>query len=127
MDKKFVKLSELVGSQFTVSEVGGYTFKKWDNDAKRMLTSEKYEDGFRKLYPVTTDKGQLDMGSGQIGSLLEATFKNGKADLVNKTFAVKSNGKSGIDIRYFFNLVRQEYDQTPSDEDAPIDLASIPF
>lgn len=86
--------------------VGAFQYKMWDNEAKRMLTSPSYEQGYRKLYPVVTDKGQLDMGPGQLGNLLEAVFTNGRADLINRTFAVKSNGKSGIDIRYFFNPVK---------------------
>lgn len=104
----FTKLSALVDKDFTVLSVGAFQFKLWDNEAKRMLTSPSYEAGYRKLYPVTTDKGQLDMGPGQLGNLLEAVFLNGKADLINQTFHVKSNGKSGIDIRYFFNPVRKQ-------------------
>lgn len=105
----FVKLSNLVDSTFTIEKVWGYKWKKWDNDNKQMLTSDKYEPGFSKKYDVDTNKGKLDLGSGQLGSLLEAVFKNGVADLNGKTFAVKSNGKTGMEIRYYFNVV----DATP--------------
>lgn len=105
-EKKFTKLSELVDNDFTVERAYGYQFKMWDATAKRMLVSETYEQGYRKIYSLDTDKGKLDLGSGQLSSLLEATYKNGKADINGVTFHVKSNGKTGMDIRYYFNKVR---------------------
>jgi len=113
---KFTKLSELVGGEFTVERVDSYVWKKWDDVAKKMLTSDVYEEGFRKIYPVTTDKGKLDMGQGQIGSLLEPVFHAGKADIIGVTYAVKSNGKSGMDIRYYFNPQKQEKKPVVADD-----------
>lgn len=110
---EFAKLSNLVGEEITIKDVTGSSFKKWDNDAKRMLTSTVYEEGYRKLYQVVTDKGQLDLGTGQLGALLEAVFDKGKADLIGKTFHVKSNGKTGIDIRYYFNVVNNSGVESP--------------
>ena len=107
-DKKFAKLSELVGSTFKIEKVWGYKWKKWDNEASKMLVSETYQEGFSKKYDVDTDKGKLDLGTGQLGSLLEAVFYQGVADLNGKTFAVKSNGKTGMDIRYYFSVVKAE-------------------
>lgn len=104
---EYTKLSALVDSTFTVEKVGEYVFKKWDDEQRKMLTSLNYEEGYRKLYPVTTDKGQLDMGSGQLGSLLEPVFHAGKADIIGVTYAVKSNGQEGINIRYYFNPVKK--------------------
>lgn len=106
MDKKFTKLSELVDGIFTVEKVWGYKWKKWDNDAKKMLVSEQYEKGFRKIYGVETDKGSLDLSAGQMGNILESVSKDGKADIIGRTFSVKSNGKTGIDIRYYLNAVK---------------------
>lgn len=125
MEKKYTKLSALVGSTFTVEKAGGYTFKKWDNEAKKMLVSERYEQGFRKIYSLETDKGYLDVGPGQLSSLLEATYKQGKADINKVTFEVKSNGKTGMDIRYFFNVVVQ----TTANEDIgeEITMEDFPF
>lgn len=99
----FTKLSALVNNNFTVVAVGGFRWKKWDDVSKTMLVSGSYEKDYRKLYQVETDKGMLDMGTGQIGNLLEAVFHDGKADLIGRTFYVKSNGKTGMDIRYYFN------------------------
>ncbi len=110
MDKKYTKLSQLVGRSFRVERAYGYSWKKWDSVANKMLTSETYQPEYRKTYTIDTDNGRLDLGPGQLSSLLEATYKNGQADINGKTFHVKSNGKTGMDIRYYFNLVKE----TPS-------------
>lgn len=134
----YTKLSNLVGDQFTILEAKGYVWKRWNDEAKRFETSEQYEEGFRKIYSIKTDKGILDLGSGQLSTLLEATYYKGVADINNKTFKVKSNGKSGMDIRYFFNLVktaplpsREALDTILTadeiDEAEPIDYSGIPF
>lgn len=147
----YTKLSSLVGDQFTITEAGGWKFKKWNNEAKRMEVSDTYEEGFRKMYTVDTDKGRMDLGSGQLGNLLEIAYYKGESSLNGKTFTVKSNGKSGMDIRYFFNLKReprgdgdgfnkfkqaneklkesQVFDSIVEDfdETQPIDLSEIPF
>lgn len=104
----YTKLSNLVNDEFTVVEAGGWTFKRWNNEARRMEVSEQYQEGFRKMYTIKTDKGTLDLGSGQLGNLLEIAYYKGTADINGKTFAVKSNGKTGMDIRYFFNLKREQ-------------------
>jgi len=121
MDKQFVKLSTLVNDTFTVEGVGAYLYKKWDPAQSKMLTSPSWEEGYRKIYPVTTDKGTLDLGAGQLGNLLEAVFHHGEANLIGVTFSVKSNGKTGMDIRYFFNAVRQN-----DPEPQQIDINDIP-
>jgi hypothetical protein len=132
----YTKLSALVDQDFTITKAGGYQFKKWDNDAKRMLTEEKWTEGYRKMYTIDTDKGRMDLGAGQLGNLLEAVYKNGESNLNNATFHVKSNGKSGMDIRYFFNVVRDApkikdtyapVADNAYEDDSGIDLSDIPF
>lgn len=148
--RTYVKLKDLVDSRFTVTEAYGYQWKKWDPEANRMLVEEKYTDGYQKRYSLVTDKGGLEVGSGQLANLLEAVYSKGKADLVNRTFNVKSNGKSGMDIRYYFNAERLEQPTTGLEkareahaeikqrveakkvdevyeEEEPINLADIPF
>lgn len=104
----YTKLINLVDEKFTVEIVGTPKYKKWDSTQGKMLVAESQLEGYRKLYPVTTDKGQMDLGSGQLGSLLEAVFDGGKADIVGRTFEVSSNGELGINIRYFFRAVKNE-------------------
>lgn len=120
---EYVKLSSLVGQDIQVKSVGRFTWKKWNPELKKMETSLNWIEGYRKLYPVETDKGTVDMSSAQIGSMLEGVIYEGKSDLIGKTFNVKSNGKTGMDIRYFINPVRREPEpENPGDipEDADI-------
>lgn len=102
----FVKLSSLVNGTFTIRKVNGYKWKMWDNTQKKMLVSDVWQKDYRKVYSVETNKGLLDLSANQIGVLLETVIRNGVADINGTTFQVKSNGKTGMDIRYFFNVVR---------------------
>lgn len=118
METKFVKLSGLVGDTFTVEQITGFNYQKWDSDEKKMLIEHEPTKGYRKVWKVETDKGILNIGDGQLGSLLVASFdpKAGGSQFNESTYKVKSNGKEGIEIRYFFDLVeqdkRQEYGDT---------------
>ncbi len=109
----YTKLSSLVNGTFTIQKFNGYKWKMWDNVEKKMLISDTWQKDYRKVYQVETDKGLLDLSANQTGILLEAVVRNGIADLNNQTFQVKSNGKTGMDIRYFFNVVR---DAAPKQE-----------
>lgn len=100
----FTKLSALVGDDFTIKEIKGMSYKKWNPATNKPETSQEPQKGFAKKYSLDTDKGLLDLGAGQMGNILEACLKDGVADLNGKTIAVKSNGKTGMEIRYFFNL-----------------------
>lgn len=125
---QYTKLSALVGDTFTVEKAYGFTWKKFDPESKRMLISETYEEGYRKIYSLDTDKGKLDVSGSQLGNLLEGTYKNGEANIVGRTFAVKSNGKTGMDIRYFLNPVKEQPKVAPVEEqEEEISLDDIPF
>jgi hypothetical protein len=106
MERNYIKLKELVGGTFRVESVNGIVWKKWDEHERRMVTSAEPSKGYRKTWQVQTDKGQLDLGQGQIGVLLEAVFDGEKSELIGATFQVQSNGKTGKEIRYYFNQVR---------------------
>ena len=112
----YTSLKKLVGSDFTVQQVHGYSWKMWDNVAKTMLSSDTYQPQHRKMYDVDTDKGKMDISSNQFGSMLEGVSKNGKADVVGWRFHVKSNGKTGMEIRYFINPVANDGIQAYEDK-----------
>jgi len=76
-DVKYIKLSELVDSEFTVEKLFFPQYKMWDNDAKKMLVSERWEKGYRKIYGTVTDKGTLDLSANQVGTMLEGVSKGG--------------------------------------------------
>ena len=122
----YTKLSALVGETFTVERVWGYKFKKWNNEEKKMEVSDHWQEGYRKIYEVDTDKGKLDLSAGQMGQILEAVVQNGLADMNLRTIEVKSNGKTGMDIRYYFNA-RPESKPEKKEETEEPDWDSVPF
>lgn len=131
MEKEYTKLSNLVNGTFTINKMFGYKWKMWDNTEKKMLVSDIWQKDYRKIYGAETDKGILDLSASQMGVLLETVSKNGEANLNGRTFQVKSNGKTGMDIRYFFNAVQAalpaqiaEPEFSMTDE---INLDDVPF
>lgn len=135
---EYIKLSGLVDSQFTINKVFGYRYKMWDNEQRKMLISETWMKDYRKMYTLDTDKGTLDLSASQMGNLLESITKDGRADINGRSFSVKSNGKSGMDIRYYLNAVKdapvapkapqnEGFDPLSQAPDEPINLEDIPF
>lgn len=122
-EKKFTKLSELVDNTFTVEKIWGYKFKLWDNELKKMLVSETYEKGYRKIYSVDTSEGSLDLSASQLGQMLESVFKNGSSELTGRTFSVKSNGKTGMDIRYYINPTKDAPKKVVDDVTDPDEIS----
>lgn len=127
----YTKLSELVGSEFTIQKVWGYKFKKWNPDTRKMEVADAWERDYQKKWEVDTDKGKLDLSANQMAILLEAVMRGGVADVNDATFAVKSNGKTDKEIRYWFNVVKQKAVPTthekPSDDPDDYDMSKIPF
>lgn len=114
-NKTFTKLSALVDSEFTIEKVLGYKYKKWDKQQNRMIVEDNWFEESRKLYQVETDKGLLDLSESQLGSIFVKVQHAGASDVIGCTVAVKSNGKTGIDIRYWLNP--QKVSSKPSDYD----------
>lgn len=131
----YTKLSALVDDTFTVQKVFGYKFKMWDNTERKMLISETWVKDYRKMYTLDTDKGTLDLSGSQMGNLLEAVTKDGRADINGRTFSVKSNGKTGMDIRYYLNAtkdapaapVKATEDDFSQYDQGDVSLSDIPF
>lgn len=140
MDNKvqFTKLKDLVDDSFTVEKVHGYKWKMWDNESKRMISEDEWFKGARKIYAVDTDKGRLDMSESQLASIFVGVQHGGVADINGVTVNVKSNGKAGMDIRYFLNPTKTNSQPRPAakpNQDAvyeprdneEISLDDIPF
>lgn len=114
----YIKMSELVDQTFKIEKVFPAKYKAWDNDAHKMLISDTWQQGYQKKYTVDTNKGRVDCSAAQIANMLEAVTEDGRADLNGRSFNVKSNGKTGMEIRYFFNPVNEDLGQ----EDYPEEL-----
>lgn len=118
MEQKYTKLSALVGDTFTIERVSEYQWKRWNQAEGKYEKSDTYQKDFKKTYTLETDKGLLDLSQGQLGTILETVSYKGEASLPGKTVQVKSNGKTGMDIRYFFNAVSSKKEDV---EDNPFD------
>lgn len=112
----YTKLSDLVNENIMVEKVFPYKFKAWDNEAHKMLVSDTWQQGYRKVYTVDTDKGRLDMSQSQIAQMLEGVTSDGRADINGRKFNVKSNGKTGMEIRYFLNPVKEDIEEAFEEE-----------
>ena len=108
METKYIKMSDLVNQDFTVVTVRPFKWVAWDNEAKKFKTEDNWFQGASKKYPVETDKGVVDMSATNVGNMLEGVMYAGQSDITNVTFHVKSNGKTGMEIRYYINPVRHE-------------------
>lgn len=94
---------------------------KMDNENRKMLTEKAWrqgmkEEGFQQKFTFETDKGTLDLSASQVGALCSKVLnQNGEAIIKGKTFKVVTNGKTGMEIRYFFNLVSDWKKEVPQD------------
>jgi|1_EtaG_2_1085319.scaffolds.fasta_scaffold33459_3 hypothetical protein len=128
---EFTSFKKLVGSTFKVADNNGYKFKKWDNENRKMLTSESPQQGFRKVFTLETDKGMLDASEAQLGQMLSRVIKGNTADISNIMFNVESNGKEGMEIRYYISPV-SNYTEQPSpviegENTGGVNVDDIPF
>lgn len=108
MDSKrsYKKLSELVDSDIVIQSVGLPKYVAWDDVNKKYLTEDNWFKGAQKKYPVTIEyfgDVVVDMSASQVGTMLEAVMHAGQSNIIGATFNVKSNGKTGQEIRYFLN------------------------
>lgn len=101
--REFIKLKDI--ERFTVKESHGYKWKMWDEQTKKMLVSDGYQEGHSKRYSFVVDGGNLELSSSQVGQMLEGVFEGGTSDVRGKTFSVRTNGKTGKEIRYWINPV----------------------
>lgn len=137
----YTKLSNLVDDTFTVQKVFGYKFKMWDAANNKMLISDTWVKDYQKKYTIDTDKGALDLSSGQMGGMLEAVTQDGRSDINGRTFSVKANmtaeqfAKASQEdkkkIRYYINATKDApaapVKATEPEFEEPFDMTQIPF
>lgn len=107
----FVKLSAI--NSFRIERYKGFSFKKWDEQNRQMLSSPTWQAGYSKKYMFDVENpgaqaNQLELSSGQLGQMLEGTFVNGSANVLGVEFIVKNNGKTGLELRYQIYPKRQD-------------------
>lgn len=111
--KSFLRLSQI--KQFTIIQFKGKKFKKWDMESKKMLESATWQEGYRLMYKFEVNDGILELSKSQVGDMCASILNHeGSANLIGNTFNVRTNGKTGMEIRYFFNPVMKQ-EQTVED------------
>jgi hypothetical protein len=125
---EFIKLKDILTVPYRVININGYKFKRWNEAEKKMETSDTPQKGFRKIYQVeikTKDSGGVvDFSKSQLAEMLELSLQGNQADIKNKIFVCRSNGKTGMEIRYFFNLIDSTTNPQP---EKPINTKNITF
>jgi len=112
--KQFLKLSQI--NQFTIEKFIGKKFKKWDQMNKKMLESPTWQEGYRLMYKFEVKEGILELSKSQVSEMCASILdQNASANLVGRSFNVKNNGKTGMDIRYFFNPIKNDVEQIAKD------------
>lgn len=139
---KYAKLSELVDSDFILERIYGYKYKKFDTESRRMISEDKWFDGSKRVYETLTDKGRLDLSENQLGNLFVRVQTNGTSTVNGLRVSVKSNGRAGMDIRYYLNpdkytkqpdtvedtrIKADSPELTKDEEQDKINLDDIPF
>lgn len=97
----YKKLSEL--QNFTIKEFVKKYWSFWNNEEKKFYRSDDYKEGYTPKYTFTLATGEtLDLSREQLGQVLLGCFE-AKTTLKNSSFVVKTNGKTGMEIRYYIN------------------------
>ena len=134
MPKDFVRLANT--TSLTVNSVGSYYWVEWKQTGEKKEkvihqtwdASLKDNANVRKVYAVETASGTLEASTGQLSSKLLETLgvkEKDVADIKGAIFEVKNNGKTGMDIRYFFNF--QGYTDQVFQADSQVDEEELPF
>ena len=115
---------------FTIKMYKGKTWKKWDAENKKMLSSETYQKDYRPMYSFVLDNSDvLELSKDQVGQMLVCALEAGKA-LAGMKFEAKDNGKQGLDKRWFINVAKAQYPDNPSGQSVPptgVSEAEVPF
>lgn len=108
---EFIKLAELDSYRFKVLEVQGYLWKRWNDETKKWETRDKSEPGYQKKYILLIrsdfkgkpDDYKVEVSASNIGTMLEQCLVQEHASIKDTYWNLKTNGKTGIEVRYWFN------------------------
>ena len=120
--KEFKKLNQI--QRFNVVSVSKPFWKMFDTQTGKFLTLDQPCKGYSKKYRIESDLFQFEVSASNLGDMLEQCFSTGKK-LLGATFNLKNNGKTGIEIRYFFNI-QTDYEKVQYAEDE-IQVDDNPF
>jgi len=102
-EQQYVNTKDLVGKSFHIQDVSPRQFRMWSEN--KFVYSDTPKKSYQAFWKITLDQGSWSASGGQYSQILLAAEKEGMSDVLDKTFYCESNGKTGMDIRYFFDLV----------------------
>lgn len=89
---------------FTIKSYKGKNFVFWNATEKKMLKSETWIKDYKAQYQFELDNGDiLSLSKDQTGQMMVNALEVGKP-LAGLSFEAKTNGKTGLDTRWFINL-----------------------
>ena len=105
---KFFKASELVNSQFRLVSVEGATYSKWDEYEKKFIKSDVPHQGYSRKWKLNIktvkEDGMLEASDNIMSQILLEAFDKG-VEPIGQIIHLKSNGKEGMEIRYYANIM----------------------
>jgi len=103
--KPFKKISEI--KSFTIDKIVKAYFERWNDNEKKYEKSDIWQEGFTPKWLIETPDYYLPLSKDQVSQVLMASFKlDGSSNIIGKSYLVKTNGKTGKEIRYFLNEMR---------------------
>ncbi len=105
--KPFKKISE-VQSFKIISIVKSY-FERWNEAEKKYEKSDAWQEGFSPKWLIDCGEYYLPLSKDQVSQCLMSSFRGGQSDIIGKSYSVKSNGKTGKEIRYWINQLREQH------------------
>lgn len=107
--KPFKKLADI--KSFTIEKIVKAYFERWNDNEKKYEKAETWQEGFTPKWLIETPEFMLPLSKDQVSQALMASFKlDGTSNIIGKSYLVKTNGKSGKEIRYFLNEMRIQQD-----------------
>ncbi len=103
--KQFKKLADI--KSFTIQAIVKSYFERWNETEGKYEKSETWAEGFSPKWLIETPEFMLPLSKDQVSQALMASFKlDGTSNIIGKSYQVKTNGKTGKEIRYFLNEMR---------------------
>lgn len=140
--KQFKKLADI--KSFTIEKIVKAYFERWNETEGKYEKSETWQEGFTPKWLIETPEFMLPLSKDQVSQALMASFKlDGTSNIIGKSYLVKTNGKSGKEIRYFLNEMHIQQDipmflpeekqelakmsQVLTEKEEEVDTSQIPF
>jgi len=122
--KEFKKL--LDGMNFTLKSYNKKIFSRFNKETNKFETSPTWIKGYQPKYIFEAEDCMLSLSKDQLGQILVGCFEE-KNDWKDTKFYVKTNGKTGLEVRYYINVSKQDDYSQPAPSDNGSQVEDIGF